>query len=96
MGGYGHPLYRNPMFINKDFCARGCPLTCGHYGEDVDFRKYVDLCPVAERACGTEAVWLEHRLLLGTQQDVDDIVDAVEKIRSNTGELLAGKSSAKA
>jgi len=95
MGGYSHPLYRNPMFVNKDFYPRGCPLTCGHYGVDVDFMKYVDLCPVAERACGTEAVWLEHRLLLGIQQDVDDIADAIEKIRSNADELLVGKSSAK-
>jgi hypothetical protein len=35
-------------------------------------------------------------LLLGIQQDVDDIADAIEKIRSNADELLVGKSSAKA
>jgi dTDP-4-amino-4,6-dideoxygalactose transaminase len=89
MGGYSHPLYRNPMFLNKDFYPRGCPLTCGHYNQEVDFSRFAELCPVAEKACATEAVWLEHRLLLGTQQDVDDIADAVEKIRTNVGELLA-------
>lgn len=89
MGGYSHALYRNPMFVNKNFYPRGCPLTCGHYGEDVDFGKYGELCPTAERACATEAIWLEHRLLLGTREDVDDIADAVEKIRSNAGEFAS-------
>jgi dTDP-4-amino-4,6-dideoxygalactose transaminase len=87
MSGYSHPLYQNPMFVNKDFYPRGCPLTCGHYNQDVDFTKYADLCPVAERACTTEAVWLEHRLLLGSKEDADDIANAVEKIRENATEL---------
>jgi len=89
IGGYSHPLYRNPMFLDKDFYPRGCPLTCGHYNQDIDFSRFAELCPVAEKACATEAVWLEHRLLLGTPQDVDDIADAVEKIRTNVSELLA-------
>jgi dTDP-4-amino-4,6-dideoxygalactose transaminase len=95
MGGYTHPLYRNPMFVKKDFYPKGCPLTCGHYDRDVDFAKYIDLCPVAEQACGSEAVWLEHRLLLGTRQDTGDIADAVEKIRSNVDDLLKIKMSTK-
>jgi hypothetical protein len=88
ISGYSHPLYRNPMFVNKDFYPRGCPLTCGHYNQDVDFTKYGALCPVAERTCTAEAIWLEHRLLLGSRKDVDDIADAIEKIRDNAGELL--------
>src|SRR5262249_48868705 len=35
IGGYSHPLYRNPMFLDKDFYPRGCPLTCGHYNQDI-------------------------------------------------------------
>jgi dTDP-4-amino-4,6-dideoxygalactose transaminase len=89
MSGYSHPLYQNPMFVNKNFYPRGCPLTCGHYNQDVDFTKYAALCPVAERACATEAVWLEHRLLLGSREDVDDIADAIEKVRENAAELVA-------
>jgi dTDP-4-amino-4,6-dideoxygalactose transaminase len=94
MGGYSHPLYRNPMFVNKDFYPRGCPLACGPYNQDVDFSKYIALCPVAERACAAEAVWLEHRLFLGSCQDVDDIADAIEKIRENAGELVSGSHMA--
>jgi dTDP-4-amino-4,6-dideoxygalactose transaminase len=96
LSGYSHPLYRNPMFVNKDFYPRGCPFTCGHYDQEVDFTKYAELCPISERACATEAVWLEHRLLLGTQQDVDDIAKAVEKIRANVGDLLASEPVASA
>jgi dTDP-4-amino-4,6-dideoxygalactose transaminase len=88
MGGYTHPVYRNPMFLTKDFYPRGCPLTCGHYDTFVDFGKYAELCPVAEKACASDAVWLEHRLLLGPQQDVEDIANAVEKIRENVDVLL--------
>jgi dTDP-4-amino-4,6-dideoxygalactose transaminase len=89
MAGYRHPLYRNPMFVNKDFYPRGCPLTCGHYNRDLDFSGFNELCPVSEKACSNEAVWLEHRLLLGSEEDVDDIANAVEKIRSHAGELLS-------
>ena len=91
MAGYSHPLYKNPMFVNKDFYPRGCPLTCGHYDHDLDFADFSELCPVAEKACANEAVWLEHRLLLGREEDVDDIADAVEKIRSHASELRPNK-----
>jgi len=87
MGGYSHPLYRNPVFLNKNFYPRGCPLTCGHYNHDVNFADYEKLCPVSERACREEAIWLEHRLLLGSRKDMDDIADAVEKIGAHADEL---------
>ena len=85
--GYVHPLYRNPMFLNQDFYPRGCPITCGHYHSTIDYASFADLCPNAERAC-QEAVWLEHRQLLGSQDDMDDIAAAVEKIYENRQELL--------
>lgn len=48
-------------------------------------------CPVSERAAYEESVWLHHSLLLGDEGDVDDIVEAVQKIRSNVDELLAAE-----
>ena len=78
-GGYAFPLYRNEMFVNRDFYPRGCPLTCGHYSGTVDYRDFEALCPVAEQVC-RDAVWLEHRVLLGTLGDVEDIANAVAKI----------------
>ena len=87
MGGYSHPLYKNPVFTHKNFYPRGCPITCGHYNQDVDFSKYSELCPASEQASRQEAVWLEHRLLLGSEEDMTDIADAIEKIRTNVDEF---------
>lgn len=44
-------------------------------------------CPVAERAGYEESVWLPHQILLGCNEDVDDVIVAIEKIRKNVGEL---------
>jgi len=79
--GYAHPLYKNVVFLEKNFYPKGCPIECGHYNQPIDYRSFEDVCPNAERACH-EAVWLEHRQLLGDQQDMDDIVRAVSKIYS--------------
>ncbi len=90
--GYAHPVYQNPMFLNRDFHARDCPLDCGHYEGGVDYSAFEALCPNAERAC-REAVWFEHRLLLGEREDMDDIIRAISKIHDRrdafTGDPLA-------
>jgi dTDP-4-amino-4,6-dideoxygalactose transaminase len=86
LGGYAHPLYRNPMFLQQGFYPHGCPLTCGHYPHTIDYASFEALCPNAERAC-REAVWLEHRQLLAEREDMDDIVRAVEKIYEHRGEF---------
>ncbi len=44
-------------------------------------------CPVTERAAYEESVWLHHHVLLGSEKDVDDIVEAIGKIRDNLDEL---------
>jgi dTDP-4-amino-4,6-dideoxygalactose transaminase len=41
-------------------------------------------CPVAERLCTQEAVWLQQNLLLGGEQGVADIVSAVSKIQGSS------------
>lgn len=50
-------------------------------------------CPNAEHAAYRESVWLPHQLLLGTEAEVDDIVEAVLKVQRN-GSDLAGLKSA--
>jgi hypothetical protein len=70
------------MFVNQAFYPHGCPVTCGHYGKPLDYVSFAALCPVSERIC-REAVWLEHRLLLAEQADMDDIVSAIEKIHAH-------------
>jgi dTDP-4-amino-4,6-dideoxygalactose transaminase len=78
-GGYAYPVYKNPMFLNPDFYVHNCPLTCGHYDGKVDYAAFEVLCPDAERVC-SEAVWLEHRLLLAERADMGDIARAISKI----------------
>jgi perosamine synthetase len=79
LSGYAFPLYKNPLFLNQEFYpsqnlgnARG-PIA------DVNYAEFEELCPASEAACN-EAVWLEQRLLLGTQDDMNDVVGAIEKI----------------
>ncbi len=86
MAGYGQPLYRNPVFLERSFRHRGCPLSCGHYAGEIDYTAVS--CPVAERLC-TEVVWLFHTLLLGGDEDVADIARSVEKVVEGHRELVA-------
>lgn len=43
--------------------------------------------PVTERACKEEGMWFHHSVLLGVKKDMDDIVDAMLKIRRHCREL---------
>jgi dTDP-4-amino-4,6-dideoxygalactose transaminase len=77
--GYSQPLYRNPLFAENQFHGNGQPLTPP--GRHIDYLAYAEKCPVAERACA-EAVWIEHRVLLGEPEEMDEIVHAIEKIHA--------------
>lgn len=87
-GGYGHPVYRNPVFLNHDFFSGNRPSAGGHCAGGVDYAAFAAHCPNAERA-SRDTVWLEHRLLLGHQEDMEDIVRAISKIYA-CGKELAG------
>lgn len=75
--GY-NPLYKDDLFkapIEK------CPLSCGYYKGKVDYTKVE--CPVAEKACREEGVWFFQSMFLGDKSDMDDIVNAIKKIKAN-------------
>ena len=77
-GGYTHPLYKNPLFTEARF---------GRIKEFVEFPDYNEVsCPNCERLCH-ERVSVAQQCLLGTREDMRDIVRAVEKIRENLDEL---------
>jgi len=82
-GGYTHPVYRNPMFLQGRFF----PVSPASHPAAPDYRKYAERCPVAERACAGEALWLEQRLLLGEASDMEDIAAAFRKVRDHRAEL---------
>jgi len=85
--GYTFPVYANPMFASQNFHGKGCPITCPYYGKQVDYAAFAAACPVTERACYEESIWLEHRLFLGERKDMDDIVEAIAKVKANIGSL---------
>ncbi len=78
LAGYTFPNYSNPFMVNHVFYGdrKGFPFR----DEKPDFSGYSEKCPNVERACYEEAIWMEHRLLLGTREDIDDIVTAFEKV----------------
>lgn len=86
MGGYTFPLCKNPMFLAKRFINGSFPLGTP-YHEDLDYASFADRCPVSERACRYEAIWLPHALFLGTTEDMDDIAEALAKVLRNKDTL---------
>jgi dTDP-4-amino-4,6-dideoxygalactose transaminase len=82
-GLFYEPVYRSALF---QVDPRDFPALAGRAREDLPWAR--TQCPVAERAAYEESVWLPHQLLLGSEPDVDQIVEAVSKIQSHVDELL--------
>ena len=77
--GYGFSLPAQPLFRNKAFG----PYLAG-VRERVDYRQA--RCPNSDLVC-TQSLWLEHAMLLGTRDDMDDIAAAFEKIHRHRDRL---------
>jgi dTDP-4-amino-4,6-dideoxygalactose transaminase len=81
--GYPLPLYRQPIFTKRAFD----PFTgYRHVRPDLDYSEVS--CPICDRACYDEGCWLTQAMLLGTTEDLDDIVRAISKIYEHKQELL--------
>lgn len=77
--GYPIPLYKQSIFVKKNF---------GPYAPAARKINYTAIhCPNCERACTEEAVWIPQYVLLGDKKDMDDIVKAIVKIQENKHEL---------
>ena len=78
--GYGYSLPDQPLFRDKAF---------GPFLPDT--RDRLDYgavrCPNSDLLCREQALWLGQNLLLGTEEDVDDIAAAFEKIHTHRHEL---------
>lgn len=81
-GRFYEPVYRSDLF--KVTPEEFPQLVMGR-DEPVDYRR--DSCPVSERAAYDEAVWLPQFTLLGDDNDIDDILNAVEKVLANLDAL---------
>ena len=77
--GYGMALHEQPVFSGE-----GIPdLFAAHYAPHRDAFDYKNIqTPVTEKACNSEAVWLGQSILLAEPEEMNDIVNAVQKIRN--------------
>jgi len=80
--GY-RPLYKEEAFSGTfgDY-----PLETPFFGGAPDYTRFS--CPVTERACAEESVWLTQNMLLGDEEDTGDIARAIAKIRDGVDDLL--------
>lgn len=82
--GYS-PLYRQGLLAacldsdSRAFCPRDCRGTVRYEHAN---------CPVAEHVCTDGSFWIPQEALLGSTRDMDDVADAILKIRDNLGELV--------
>ena len=70
--GYPQPLYKQPLFQKKNFMCYAIP-------DGVDYSRIN--CPVTERACHEEAVWVFQNAMLGKKDDMDKFAEAILKIQ---------------
>ena len=70
--GYPEPLYKQSVFQKKNFM-------CYYIPEDMDYSKVH--CPVTEKACYVEAVWILQHAMLGTKADMEKFAEAIQKIQ---------------
>ncbi len=75
--GYPQPLYKQPLFQNRNFMCYAIP-------ETVDYTNVC--CPVTEKACDEEAVWIFQNTMLGTKQDMELFASAIVKIQKSVNQ----------
>jgi dTDP-4-amino-4,6-dideoxygalactose transaminase len=70
--GYPRPLYKQPLFQEKKFFSAAIPPEVDYTGVR---------CPVTEKACADEAVWISQQALLGDRSDMESFAEAVRKVQ---------------
>jgi dTDP-4-amino-4,6-dideoxygalactose transaminase len=70
--GYPQPLYKQPLFQEKNFMCYAIP-------ESVSYKNVK--CRVTEKACYEEAVWIMQNAMLGTKKDMELFAEAIRKIQ---------------
>jgi hypothetical protein len=71
--------------LAENFGLATPPLFSGVYPTLPDYHHVA--CPVTDRVCAEEAVWIRQNMLLGERHDIDDIVAAMCKIQQYSDEL---------
>lgn len=94
LAGYSFSLFDNPMYREQRFWNSPYPVGAGGNPREIDYRSFRHSCPVSERACKAEAVWLTQNLFLGSKADMDDIAAAFLKVRVHAADLVAARQPA--
>jgi perosamine synthetase len=85
LSGYAPFLNKQPYLENafktKNFRRMYPP-------EMLDFNKFKEAneCPENDKLC-VESVWLQQNMLLAEKSDLDDVADAIERIRKNAEQI---------
>jgi dTDP-4-amino-4,6-dideoxygalactose transaminase len=89
-GGYA-PLNKMP-YLNNAFQSKNFQKM--YPKEMLDFNTYLEnnQCPLNDKLCNEEAVWLSQRLLLADKSDMDEITIAIDKIWKNAGKIKTQSS----
>ena len=85
--GQTAPLYKHAALTEMDCGRTNFPFNARVYGRALDYAR--NTCPETERIAATEALAFSHTLFLGPRENMDQILDAVRKIRENVAELHA-------
>ena len=83
----GYQTINNMPFIGNAFQSKNFKRM---YSEDLlNLNKYNEQnkCPVNDRLCNEEAIWISQNLLLGSKSDMDDIARAIGKIQTNADKI---------
>jgi hypothetical protein len=87
-GRFYEPVYRSDLFYPDPAV---CPQLRLERDTPVDYAAV--RCPVSERAAYHESVWLPQFLLIGGDDDVEDIIAAVAKVMDNLADLAGADPS---
>jgi len=79
--GYSIPLYTQPVMKNLAFGPMGVK-------KDIGFDYNTVSLPETERACDEEAIWIPQSVLLGSEDDMIDIINAIKKVQQHSNALL--------
>ncbi|RIJ48552.1 DegT/DnrJ/EryC1/StrS family aminotransferase [Maribellus luteus] len=57
--------------------------------ERLDYNRYTEenMCPLNEKLCNEQAVWISQNVLLSSKNDMENIAYAIEKIRKNADHI---------
>ena len=85
--GYVRLMYQNPLFLKQvAYGKEKCPWLCGKEQSNVTYRN--GQCPVAEDLINEKFLWFYHIAHPSTLKDMEDIVNAVEKVLKGGDSLI--------